>query len=515
MLAEAILRTGGLSDDDISASLPDIRQTLREGNALAVRLAASGYLSPSGAKVEPSDVNATTAIPVLANITGVEAGPLECAFQACWSGLPRQTRQLFFSLGALNGPWFRWGTATAIGNALRLARPDEQLGLLVESALLQVGCLYEGEERILRIHPSLRDLVRAGFAALSGEIRRTSYEAAASALITILRDSGDGPGVLELPHFPSIIEWAYRSKHNKLLISLCATLAPCWYDRWQFERGLVYLPWGLAAAQAVAGMNVPQDEILVAASLAHNYGLLLRHVGKHRAAGEVFRTELTLRQLTGDRSGEADTLLWIGNIALRQAELSEALEYYNQALAIYGDAGNRSGVGTALRYLGRIAQRQGYLDEAEDYYKSSLQIAEQTGNLPSQIWICSYLASIFQERGRLEMAEASYRQALHISRASGDWQGEGLVQSFLCDLALDRDQVDDAEKLGWESLHLSRLAADRPTGAYTLLSLARVAMRRKESRRARTLARESLTDMQEMCDRAGEVAALRVLATEE
>jgi hypothetical protein len=113
------------------------------------------------------------------------------------------------------------------------------------------------------------------------------------------------------------------------------------------------------------------------------------------------------------------------------------------------------------------------------------------------------------------MAEASYRRALHISRASGDWQGEGLVQSFLCDLALDRDQVDDAEKLGRESLHLSRLAADRPTGAYTLLSLARVAMRRKESRRARALARQSLTDMQEMYDCAGEEQARRVLATEE
>ena len=66
----------------------------------------------------------------------------------------------------------------------------------------------------------------------------------------------------------------------------------------------------------------------------------------------------------GDRAGEGTTLNGIGGVYANQGRYAEALEAYEQALAIGREVGDRAGEGTTLNNIGVVYDDQGRYAEA-------------------------------------------------------------------------------------------------------------------------------------------------------
>jgi len=83
-----------------------------------------------------------------------------------------------------------------------------------------------------------------------------------------------------------------------------------------------------------------------------------------------------LREI-GDRRGEGTALGSLGNAYSRLGETREAIEYYEQALAISREIGDRRGEGNRLGNLGLALDKLGHREEAIKCTKEALKIFEQ------------------------------------------------------------------------------------------------------------------------------------------
>jgi CHAT domain-containing protein len=86
---------------------------------------------------------------------------------------------------------------------------------------------------------------------------------------------------------------------------------------------------------------------------------------------------LAIFEEIGDRSGQANALGNLGNVASSQGRYGEASDYYQRSLAIFEEIGDRSGQANALGNLGTVASSQGRYGEASDYYQRSMDLFEE------------------------------------------------------------------------------------------------------------------------------------------
>ena len=85
-------------------------------------------------------------------------------------------------------------------------------------------------------------------------------------------------------------------------------------------------------------------------------------------------------QSVSDRKAEADRLVEQGIKQYRASQLKQALQFWEQSLAIYREIGNREGIAGSLNNLGNAYDNLGDYRKAIDYHQQSLEIAKQICN---------------------------------------------------------------------------------------------------------------------------------------
>jgi tetratricopeptide (TPR) repeat protein/serine phosphatase RsbU (regulator of sigma subunit) len=91
---------------------------------------------------------------------------------------------------------------------------------------------------------------------------------------------------------------------------------------------------------------------------------------------------------------------------------AQALDYYNQALAIREQLNDRSGLAKTLNNIGTSYMRAGKLDLARDYYERSLTISEKTNDANELALSLSRLGQIYNYKGDYERAQNYLNQGL-------------------------------------------------------------------------------------------------------
>ena len=107
--------------------------------------------------------------------------------------------------------------------------------------------------------------------------------------------------------------------------------------------------------------------------------------GRTITAAGYYREALRLFLESGDRSGEAASLVYLGIIADTRGDLDEAERLYNESLAIQREIGDRYGEAASLNNLGNIAGIRGDLDEAERLIREVVRINNEIG-IPLDDW---------------------------------------------------------------------------------------------------------------------------------
>jgi tetratricopeptide (TPR) repeat protein len=166
----------------------------------------------------------------------------------------------------------------------------------------------------------------------------------------------------------------------------------------------------------------------------------------------------------------------LGAVHHMPGEFARAVEYFEQALALFRELGDRRNVGVILNNLGETARLRGDGRAAIARYEEALTIAREIGDRPSQIICVNNMGGARLTLGDFSTAESDLRQAVELAGDSGHY---GLPETyrFLAEALLGQDRPEEARGAALSSLALGREAENQSFIAHAWRVLGLVASR--------------------------------------
>ncbi|MDZ7262917.1 MAG: CHAT domain-containing protein, partial [candidate division KSB1 bacterium] len=129
-------------------------------------------------------------------------------------------------------------------------------------------------------------------------------------------------------------------------------------------------------------------------------------------AASSYENALKLQRKLGDQTGEAKSLLSLGDVYYNLGKFDNALSWYQDAHKIYNQIQDKLGQTESLRKIGGIHLTMNKFEAALDYYKKALQLATTIKD-PENIWKSNYgLGLVLKRQGMKEAAVKYFRDAI-------------------------------------------------------------------------------------------------------
>ncbi len=193
-----------------------------------------------------------------------------------------------------------------------------------------------------------------------------------------------------------------------------------------------------------------------------------------------------------------------GLVHKASGELEDALEFYQQSLAIYQEIDNRAAEGTILSNISGVYQARGDYETALKYLEQSLDIYRKVGDRAGEGTTLNNISGVYQARGEYDTALKYLEQSLDIHREVGDRAGEGATLNNISQIYKARGDYDTALKYLEQSLVIRREIGDRAGEGTTLNNIGRIYRARGDNTKALQYYEQSLVIRREIGDRAGE-----------
>lgn len=443
----------------------------------------------------------------LANQRGQYANtppPYILAIQQSLSVLPDSEKKLLAALEAFAGEEYGRDAVIAMGEGIGIEHPQDAVDELVRRFLV----MQETNDRLpqrsywerLRVHSTLRAHFGVLFKDLPPDTQLAAYRAVArhyadrvEAVAAQMRENQlhqrtqenrNEQRVLSADpkNITGALKWAKSAGEDELVMKLCNGMSSYWRDRWLTDDALTYLPWGIAAAEALVKKTHDPDDQRRLANLEFTYASVLRRIGDLIHAEWVFRKVRHVRHRENNTRGEAEVWYQLGIIAAIQRRFDQAESYFMRCLYAARVLNSPRDQSIVLSQVGRVARARGQLPRAEDLFKQSLAI---TNELPQSqrdqrlVGVTlGYLGRVARARGQLNEAEDLFKQSLAIARdkEEPDRRGEGRVLSHLGRVERTRGQLNEAEQHFLEALTIAREVRDKQSEGACHGYLGRIAL---------------------------------------
>ncbi|MEV6120406.1 tetratricopeptide repeat protein [Streptomyces sp. NPDC052077] len=159
----------------------------------------------------------------------------------------------------------------------------------------------------------------------------------------------------------------------------------------------------------------------------HQLSISLWQTGQYTLARSLQKESLNSLLRTGSRLRVARCRNLLGIIHLHLAENSEALSYFNAALADFTALGDERGKYSALNNRAEVYRKSGRWEAAESAYRQAILVADTLGNPRDKATLQMNLAAVTDELGRSGEALALYEQVLPVLRAVHDQRAEAIA----------------------------------------------------------------------------------------
>ncbi len=173
--------------------------------------------------------------------------------------------------------------------------------------------------------------------------------------------------------------------------------------------------------------------------------------GHHREA--LRRYDRLLAADTRPTAARAKALDGASMIASKTAEMGQALEWAEAALALYRDLGDDHGVAISLWGIGFIRQELGETEHAKELLADAVQRLEGLGDDVSAMWAMRGLADTYLSTGDIEGAISVLERASAMARAVGDAALEAATLGALGGIAAQQGR--DIDSLGFAQQSLT------------------------------------------------------------
>ncbi len=245
----------------------------------------------------------------------------------------------------------------------------------------------------------------------------------------------------------------------------------------------------------------------------NNIGEIYRSWGQYPQALESYQQSLAIGRDLGDRTVEGTVLSNLGLVYYSQGNYAQALDYYQQALAIRREVSDRVGEGVTLNSMGLAHSSRGNYPQALEYYQQSLAIRRETGDRRGEGTTLNNIGLIHHSQGQYSQALEYYQQSLGIRRETGDRLGEGTTLNNIGAIYKSRGQYPQALEHYQQALAILQAVGDRTTAGTTLNNMGEIYRGQGNLPQALAYYQQSLTIRREVGDQAGEGVTLNNIGT--
>ncbi|WP_017711118.1 tetratricopeptide repeat protein [Prochlorothrix hollandica] len=258
-------------------------------------------------------------------------------------------------------------------------------------------------------------------------------------------------------------------------------------------------------AQVVTDPKTAADQLF-------QQGIQQFQVSQFREALQSWEQALAIYREIGDLQGEAASLGNLGIAYLSLGQYQRAIDYYEQYLAIAREIGDRQGEANSLGNLGIAYFSLGQYQRAIDYHEQSLAIAREIGDRQGEAASLGSLGIAYDSLGQYQRAIDYHEQSLAIKREIGDRQGEANSLGNLGIAYFSLGQYQRAIDYHEQSLAIKREIGDRQGEANSLGNLGNAYDSLGQYQRAIDYHEQQLAIAREIGDRQGEANSLNNLA---
>lgn len=188
---------------------------------------------------------------------------------------------------------------------------------------------------------------------------------------------------------------------------------------------------GLLAARTY---GIRQDEGDFLILLGRNYSA----IGRYNQAMNFYEQRLAIANDINDRWGEVEAFNGLGRVHRDLGETDRAIQLHEQALMIAREIGYRLGEARVLNSLGKTYRFLGEYRHAIEFIEQSLYIIKEIGNKRDEIGALINLGRNYTCLGEYSLAIRFIERSLEMSQKIGDLVGEG--ESF-CNMSLIQDKL--------------------------------------------------------------------------
>jgi CHAT domain-containing protein/Tfp pilus assembly protein PilF len=275
---------------------------------------------------------------------------------------------------------------------------------------------------------------------------------------------------------------------------------------------------GLAAAHLILGLAEKIGDKREISAALYNLGIILMMKGDYPPALEAAQKSLEMNEslTTNDSSRtritNADGRFLIASIYERQSKNAQALDYYQQSLAVYNSVRITKSVVNTLMRIGVIYLRQGKQEQAIEAFENALKLFETSDSKIPLIQTMISIGSLCSGEGSQELGEKHLQKSLGLSEELGDRnliiRASAALASFYSMQGNDTPALQYYEKL----LKLYEESGDRSGLAATLGFISFVYRDRQDFFRSMEYCEKSLKLYEELENPAGITMTLAAMS---
>jgi len=165
-------------------------------------------------------------------------------------------------------------------------------------------------------------------------------------------------------------------------------------------------------------------------------GDCLRALGRLDAAAAVYEEDIWRAEKREDTRQVAVAKGQLAWVRLDQKRYADALEGYQDALALFSQLDEPGSVATIWHQIGMAHRQSGHYPPAEQAYRQSLSIEVQQGNRAGEAGSLNEFGNLYSDWQRPEQAVAFYRQAADVYAQLGDKRYEGVARGNLANVLI-------------------------------------------------------------------------------
>ncbi|MBE9128964.1 MULTISPECIES: CHAT domain-containing protein [unclassified Coleofasciculus] len=229
---------------------------------------------------------------------------------------------------------------------------------------------------------------------------------------------------------------------------------------------------------------------------------------RYREAIQTYQQALAIYRQINNHSAEGATLHKIGATYDRLGEYIEALNFYQQALAIRKEIGDNTGAGSTLNSIGAIYYQQGNYNQALEFYQQALAIRQELGDRIGEGRTLNNLGLLYENQGQYSKALEFYKQALAIFQILKKCREEGSILNNLGGVYTQLGQYEQALSYYQQALVILREINDYRGEGATLHNIGFTYSQLEKYSQALDFYQQALATRQRIAHKAGAAVTL-------